>query len=809
MSVRRVVLPLLSIVVGVALLAALLPAAVAAAPGGKARQYMITLDVTDTGRDLQPGKASKAQKRQRAKRADEVTRRIRREHGIKPSHRFGDTRTGLAATMTPAEARKLADDPDVLAIRPARTFKLAGEVIPPSVERVKAWTSGTTPGDDIDARVAVLDTGIGYSRTDGQGALTGEPHPTAALNTVELNIVDGVNCFDDPWTENVNEAALNPDWYADTHGHGTHVAGIIGARDNSMGIVGVAPGARLLSVRVFEADRGTEASLVCGLQWVLDRVKSGKRVDVVNMSIEGPRLDQRENCDVVRADPLGDPIQQRICELTSRGVTVVAAAGNNRMDANKSSPGGFDRVISVGAMTDTDGSGWGNGSNAWWCGYGSEQDDTFASTYSNKGREIDIVAPGTCVASLWARDRDVSFEDPRFMSGTSMAAPHVTGAVARYVDAKGSPASASEMRKLVRASGRMDWDYRTDPVWYGPNDDDPPNRVLDVKALTGGAFLRPWIYHQKFKVGGDDKKRTTRVDIQRGGGYAGTANLSVTGLAGSVGSASFGDATLNGIRPKDLGTNVTFDLKRSGNDGVHTTKIRSNGSGVDPDDRALTLTIDRTGPVVTGLSPRIRGGNTGVSTKGATQTYLQWQASDVLSEVKKTQLQRKIDGGAWRDAGTAGASSSRVSLKPGQSNKFRVKATDSLGNVSFSSTVWTKLAIRDSSSARWLKPATGGWQTKKVDKAHKGSILLAKRSTDSLSTTFDGRAIALMASIGPSRGTLRVRVDGGDWHEVDLSAKEAGHRKVVWSRKLTKGRHTLEIQGVEGQSTLDALLILA
>jgi hypothetical protein len=242
---------------------------------------------------------------------------------------------------------------------------------------------------------------------------------------------------------------------------------------------------------------------------------------------------------------------------------------------------------------------------------------------------------------------------------------------------------------------------------------------------------------------------------------------------------------------------------------VHTTKIRSNGSGVDPDDRTLTLTIDRTGPVVTGLSPRIRGGNTGVSTKGATQTYLQWQASDALSEVKKTQLQRKIDGGAWRDAGTAGASSSRVSLKPGQSNKFRVKATDSLGNVSFSSTVWTKLTIRDSSSARWLKPATGGWQTKKVDKAHKGSILLAKRSTDSLSTTFDGRAIALMASIGPSRGTLRVRVDGGDWHEVDLSAKEAGHRKVVWSRKLTKGRHTLEIQGVEGQSTLDALLILA
>lgn len=806
MSVPRISIPVITVALCLALLAALLPAAVVAAPEGKPRQYMVTLDVPDAGRVIKASsKTQKTRIRQRAKRAGEVTDRIRREHGVKPTYRFSKAVTGFAARLTPAEAAALAADPDVVAIRPARTFEISVEKIAPSVERVRGWVEGTVPGPDVDAHVAVLDTGIGYSRMS-DGERTGEPHPTAALNNDELNIRGGVNCYDDPWT-GANEVALHPDWWADTHGHGTHVAGIIGARDNDIGIIGVAPGVKLWSVRVFGGSSGSEASIVCGLEWVIDRVDSGERIDVVNMSIEGPRQDQREDCGTVLADPRGDPIQKGICELTSKGVTVVAAAGNDRIDANKSSPGGYDRVISVGAMTDTDGAGWGKGPNAGSCGYGSERDDTFATSYSNRGREIDIVAPGTCVTSLSSWDPDG--DSLRVMTGTSMAAPHVTGAVARYVEAYGSPASVNQMRNLVRAAGRMDWDARTDPVWSGVGDDDVPNRVLDVKALAGGPFLKPWIYHQSFKVGGSDRKRVTRVDIQRGGGYAGAANLSVNGLPGSVGSASFGDAVLEGIGRRDLGTNVTLNLKSSGNDGIHALKIRSNGPGVDPDERTLTLKVDRTGPVVTGLAPKIRGGNTGVSTTGATQTYLQWQADDELSDVARAQLQRRIDGGAWRNAGTAGTSSSRVSLKPGRSNKFRVKATDTLGNVSFSPVIWTRLTIRDSSSTRWLEPATGGWRTKDIDQAHKGSILLARDRTDSLRTTFDGRAIALMASVGPSRGMLRVRVDGGDWYTVDLKAGKAGHRKVVWSRKLGKGGHTLEVQGVTGQATLDALLILS
>ncbi|MGD8486739.1 MAG: S8 family serine peptidase [Chloroflexota bacterium] len=807
MSFPRNLVPVLAIVVLLCLLAALLPAAVVAAPGGKSREYIVTLQVAGSGRSIEPSsRTNRARIRQRAKRADEATTRIKREHGVKPRQRFGHAFTGFSAAMTADQAAAVAADPQVVDVRPARTFELAAQQVQPGVKRVKAWTEGSAPGPDVNAWVAVVDTGIGPSGTNGWGERTGEPIPMTPVGAEELNIRGGVNCYDDPWTD-VDETVAAPGAWADTHGHGTHVAGIIGARDNSVGTVGVAPGVKLWSVRVFGGDAGTESSIACGLDRIIERNSDGNAgndIDVVNMSIQGPRLDLREDCGTVLADPRGDPIQKGICTLTDMGVTVVASAGNDGMNANRSSPGGFDRVVSVAAMTDTDGSGWGQGGRG--CGaYRSERDDTFAS-YSNHGREIDIVAPGTCVVSTssW----DPTGGSVVRMTGTSMAAPHVTGAVARYVDAKGSPSSTWEMRNLLRASGRLDWKAKSDPVWSGVNDSDPPNRVLDVRALTGGDLLRAWIQHDTFKVGRGERTRTTRVDVQRGGGYAGTANLAVTGLDAAVGSAAFTDASLNGTGRANLGANVTLKLAKAGNDGVHELGVRVNGAGVEAHSRKLTLTIDRTGPAVSPLATRVRGGNAAVTEQGAAQAYLEWDVDDALSNVAWARLQRKINGGAWRNAGTGGNTKSKVFLKPGQRNKFRVKARDSLGNVSYGPTLWTRMSVRDSSSTQWLQPARGGWKVKQVGKAFGGSILVAKDTTDSMRTTFRGKAIALMASIGPGRGQLRVRVDGGDWQDIDLRAPKAGHRKVVWSRRVEEGSHTLEVQGEAGQATLDALLIV-
>ncbi len=112
------------------------------------------------------------------------------------------------------------------------------------------------------------------------------------------------------------------------------------------------------------------------------------------------------------------------------------------------------------------------------------------------------------------------------------------------------------------------------------------------------------------------------------------------------------------------------------------------------------------------------------------------------------------------------------------------------------------------SRAQWFQPATGDWRTQPATKAYGGSLLLAKGATESLATSFRGKAVALAGAVGPGRGSFRVRVDEGAWTTVSLKTKKAGQRRVVWSRVLQGGPHSVEVQGLSGQSALDAILIV-
>jgi hypothetical protein len=115
--------------------------------------------------------------------------------------------------------------------------------------------------------------------------------------------------------------------------------------------------------------------------------------------------------------------------------------------------------------------------------------------------------------------------------------------------------------------------------------------------------------------------------------------------------------------------------------------------------------------------------------------------------------------------------------------------------------------VRDSDSSTWRTPESG-WSTKKAGKAYGRSILVAGGRTGILSTAFVGKAVGLVGSMGPLRGSMRVRVDGGNWTTVSLWSAKAGHRRVFWGARLGGGSHLLEIQGVAGQSSVDALLII-
>ena len=121
--------------------------------------------------------------------------------------------------------------------------------------------------------------------------------------------------------------------WGDGNGHGTHVAGTVGALDNGIGVVGVAPGVRLWAVRILGSDgSGLVSWYVCGMDWIAaqrDPIDPTRPlIEAVNMSVAKPGSDDH-NCGYTNKDAM----HKAICRLVASGVTVVAAAGNNSFNA--------------------------------------------------------------------------------------------------------------------------------------------------------------------------------------------------------------------------------------------------------------------------------------------------------------------------------------------------------------------------------------------------------------------------------------------------------------------------------------------
>jgi hypothetical protein len=331
--------------------------------------------------------------------------------------------------------------------------------------------------------------------------------------------------------------------------------------------------------------------------------------------------------------------------------------------------------------------------------------------------------------------------------------------------------------------------------------------VLDVEALLGAEDVRVWLFRNQFDVGTNKTKRSTRVDIQRVGGYDGKVDLDVDGLASAIGSASFGSASLTGLT--GLGTNVSLTLKLSAPEGQHDLSVRGAGSGGSPSgSRALGVKIDRTGPAISDLRARLRGSNAALDGRGIAQSIVQWDGSDALSALGQMTLQRKIGSKAWKRVGISTSEHLRIQLKPGQTNQFRINAADTLGNKTQSAAIGARLQVRDSDSTKWTRPASGGWLKKRVKNAQGGSLLIANQPAAGLQTSFPGKAVAVVAPVGPGRGKLRVRIDGGPWHVVSLKAAKPAQRRVVFGRLVEDGQHAIEIEGYQGQTAVDAVLIL-
>jgi subtilisin family serine protease len=328
---------------------------------------------------------------------------------------------GFVFKGTAAQAQALAKRAGIRHVVADRPVKIAAETVPPGISRISADTPNAPDAHDqgflgAGARVAVMDTGIDLT------------HPDLVAG-IDANL--GLNC-------------MGPGPPQDGHGHGTHVAGIIAARaGNGIGVVGVAPAARLVPIKVLDdTGSGEWSNLICGIDYVTGLATDGdpsNNVDVVNMSLGD--VGDIGNCS-------DGGVREAICKSVAAGIVYVAAAGNSATDTATFIPAAFPEVIAVSAMTDFDGQPGGlAGCQFLWTLLGSYCDDQLAA-FTNYGSTVAVTAPGVNVYSTW---KGGSYATE---SGTSMASPHVAGVVA-LMRAANKSLTPAQIESLLKLSGDL------------------------------------------------------------------------------------------------------------------------------------------------------------------------------------------------------------------------------------------------------------------------------------------------------------------------------------------------------------------
>ncbi|TVP83663.1 MAG: peptidase S8 [Alkalicoccus sp.] len=284
------------------------------------------------------------------------------------------------AELTESQVQGLVNHPHIAALDKNAEVEAYGQTVPygiPQIQSIETQEEGYT-GEGVS--VAVLDTGIDGSHED-----------------LVDNLADGYSVFTDE---------ENADPFYDANGHGTHVAGTIGAVDNDLGVIGAAPEADLYAVKVLNNEgSGSLAGIAEGIEWSIDN-----DIDIINMSLGGDS---------------GSSILEDFTDLAyEEGSLVVAAAGNsgNRGGNNDTVgyPANYESAMAVAAV--------------------DENNDR--ASFSSTGPAVEISAPGVNVLSTTPGDTYDAF------NGTSMAAPHVAGAAAQVLQAKPELGS-SELRSLL------------------------------------------------------------------------------------------------------------------------------------------------------------------------------------------------------------------------------------------------------------------------------------------------------------------------------------------------------------------------
>ena len=653
---------------------------VSAAKSEPAQSYIVVLRDSVVSR---PGGTAK-RPRIDAQRVSELVRTISRRTGVAPANTFTSVFGGFSARLGAGQLHSVESDPAVASVTLDSAVHLQGErvgpwltetqvslsspKVPAGIRRVGATSNGIAAiggdGGKVGADVAVIDTGIQRD------------HP-------DLNVAGGYNC-----------TSSNRARWDDGNGHGTHVAGIIGALDNGQGVVGVAPGVRLWALKVLDdTGNGLLSWIVCGIDWITaQRSGDGSRplIDVANMSLR-TYLTQGDdhNCGRTRRDAM----HSAICRSVAAGTVYVVAAGNDRDDAARYRPGAYDEAITVSAITDYDGKSGGEGTRPADCPAGYP-DDTFAG-FSNFGADVDLTAPGVCVLSTWNGDRYA------YASGTSMAAPHVAGAAALYL-AQFPGAQPQQVKMALQHVGQTDWKRSTDPdgrpdlLLWTTDFDRPPDFTISASSPASYA--------------GPDVALAVPVTLTRFRGYSARVTFSMAGLPRGVTAVPVttgnDKATLE-VSASSTASNGRFTITVVADDGElrHTTDV--------------TIRVDANPPTApTSVTP---GAGFWYSPDG--EVTLRWSgATDTGSGVSSNAVVRRrmapTNSGTCGDFANDGDARMLVNgyaddgLLSGYCYRWQVSSVDRVGNVSSAVTSGKVLVDRVAPKVLIDKPAPGSTTVK-------------------------------------------------------------------------------------------------
>jgi len=673
---------------------------------------------------------------------------------------------GYAARLTNAQLAAVRSDPGVEAVVPDEIISLAAQTTPTGVSRVYGplSTVGRTAdgGRRVDADVAIVDTGIDPRHED-------------------LDVAGGISC-----------STSSPTAWGDGNGHGTHVAGIVGALDNGIGVVGVAPGVRLWSVRILDtAGNGLLSWYVCGLDWIVAQRDpddpSRPLFEAVNMSVAKPGRDDG-NCGETNEDVM----HRAVCAVVASGTTVVAAAGNNSASASGWVPAAYSEVITVSALADSDGRPGGVGGVACLSWGGRDQDDTFAD-FSNYGSAVDMIAPGKCILSTLPGDRY------GLLSGTSMAAPLVTGAAALWMSSRPG-ATPAQVKAALLSMGSSDWKVSTDPdPWHEP--------LLDVSWIVdaGDFALR------SLQAGATAGAAGTTLRVPMAVARAEDFALPVD-LTASVAAPVTATLSADRLEPgSPAGFTLTVTVPPGTPSGPYPVTV-SASDGSRERTAVFRVVADSDVPVAraAALGPTVRS----IFGTSAFPGAARWAAAgDAYGGVTGYQAQWQADG-RWGAAVSLGASARSLgrSFAVGHSYALRLRARDAAGNWS----AWATSAALGSSVVQDTSRGiarTGSWHREANRFASGGTLLYSNSTLASYTLRFSGRGIAIVAPLGPKRGVFDVFVDGALAGTVDESAGGYMARRVLFAKTgLAAGAHTLRVvarvtpgrQRIE----LDALLVL-